>query len=123
MLQIPNGIKKAQFLGKRILITKPELKEIVTKKGIFLPGQGIDPNSNQKRYESFVTGEVLSVGDTVSEVSVGDTILYHLADVQGMAIETDEGDFVILTPGAVIAVVDSKHPKQGTLDFSKSVND
>jgi co-chaperonin GroES (HSP10) len=122
MLQVPNGIVNAQFKGKRILITQPELKEVKTNKGIILPGQSINPNSNQKTYESFVTSEVIAIGDTVNEVAVGDTILYHLADVQGMGVETTEGDYIVLTPGAVIAVVDSKHPKQASIDFSKSVN-
>lgn len=121
MLQVPNGIKNAKFKGKRILVTKPELKEIKVK-GVIRPGQLIDPNSGQTRYESFVLGEVVTIGDTVDEVAVGDTVLYHLADVQGMAVESEDGEYVILTPGAVIAVVDSKNPAQVAINFSKSDN-
>lgn len=84
-----------KVLFDTILIKTPLKEETMSTGGIVLPTK----STNNK----FTTAEVAYVGDEVTKVSVGDTILY--SDYSGQPLEIDGVKYERLQEKNVIAVL------------------
>ena len=81
-----------QALGDRVLVKRKEEK--TTKTGIIIPD-----NVKEKPLE----GEVMSVGEGVEAISVGDTILF--GKYSGSDIVIDGEDFIIMLKEDVVGIM------------------
>ncbi len=82
-------------LGKRVLIKQVEQEE-VTKSGIVLPGT--------VSKEKPITGEILGVGKDVTEVKVGDKVIYE--KYVGTEVKDGEETYLILDIENVLAITE-----------------
>ena len=82
-------------LGKRILIQEVKQEE-VTKSGIVLPGTA----SKEKP----IIGEVLAVGDDVSEVKVGEKVIYE--KYTGTEVKDEDVEYLLIDMKNVLAIVE-----------------
>ena len=82
-------------LGKRVLIQEVKQEE-VTKSGIVLPGTA----SKEKP----ITGEVLAIGNEVSEVKVGEKVIYE--KYTGTEVKDGDDSFLILDIDNVLAITE-----------------
>lgn len=86
---------KIRPLGKRVLI-KEVIQEEITKSGIVLPGT--------VEKEKQITGEVLEIGSEITEVSVGDTVIYE--KYAGTEVKDGELSLLIVDIENILAVVE-----------------
>ena len=82
-------------LGKRVLIQEVKQEE-VTKSGIVLPGTA----SKEKP----ITGEVLAVGNEVSEVKVGEKVIYE--EYTGTEVKDGDVEYLLIDMKNILAVVE-----------------
>lgn len=82
-------------LGKRVLIQEVKQEE-VTKSGIVLPGTA----SKEKP----ITGEVLAVGNEVSEVKVGEKVIYE--KYTGTEVKDGDVEYLLIDMKNILAVVE-----------------
>lgn len=82
-------------LGKRVLIREVQQEE-VTKSGIVLPGTAAK--------EKPITGEVLSVGSEVTELKIGDNVIYE--KYTGTEIKDNENTLLLLEIKNILAIVE-----------------
>lgn len=82
-------------LGERILIQEVKQEE-VTKSGIVLPGTA----SKEKP----IIGEVLAVGDDVSEVKVGEKVIYE--KYTGTEVKDGDVEYLLIDMKNVLAIVE-----------------
>lgn len=82
-------------LGKRVLIQEVKQEE-VTKSGIVLPGTA----SKEKP----ITGEVLAVGNEVSEVKVGEKVIYE--KYTGTEVKDGDIEYLLIDMKNILAVVE-----------------
>ncbi len=82
-------------LGERILIQEVKQEE-VTKSGIVLPGTA----SKEKP----IIGEVLAVGDEVSEVKVGEKVIYE--KYTGTEVKDGDVEYLLIDMKNVLAIVE-----------------
>lgn len=82
-------------LGKRVLIKEVKQEE-VTKSGIVLPGTA----SKEKP----IIGEVLAVGDEVSEVKVGEKVIYE--KYTGTEVKDGDVEYLLIDMKNVLAIVE-----------------
>lgn len=82
-----------KVLGNNILIEAPEKVEKKSVSGIIVSSGGPDT----------IKAEVLSVGDTVTSVSVGDTIL--IRSRAGMSFSHEEKNYKVLDITDILAVL------------------
>ena len=82
-------------LGERILIQEVKQEE-VTKSGIVLPGTA----SKEKP----ITGEVLAVGNEVSEVKVGEKVIYE--KYTGTEVKDGDVEYLLIDMKNILAVVE-----------------
>ena len=82
-------------LGKRVLIQEVKQEE-VTKSGIVLPGMA----SKEKP----IIGEVLAVGDEVSEVKVGEKVIYE--KYTGTEVKDGDIEYLLIDMKNILAVVE-----------------
>ena len=82
-------------LGKRILIQEVKQEE-VTKSGIVLPGTA----SKEKP----ITGEILAIGNEVSEVKVGEKVIYE--KYTGTEVKDGDIEYLLIDMKNILAVVE-----------------
>lgn len=82
-------------LGKRVLIQEVKQEE-VTKSGIVLPGTA----SKEKP----ITGEVLAIGNEVSEVKVGEKVIYE--KYTGTEVKDGDIEYLLIDMKNILAVVE-----------------
>ncbi len=82
-------------LGKRVLIQEVKQEE-VTKSGIVLPGTA----SKEKP----ITGEVLAIGNEVSEVKVGEKVIYE--KYTGTEVKDGDVEYLLIDMKNILAVVE-----------------
>lgn len=82
-------------LGKRVLIKEVKQEE-VTKSGIVLPGTA----SKEKP----ITGEVLAIGNEVSEVKVGEKVIYE--KYTGTEVKDGDIEYLLIDMKNILAVVE-----------------
>lgn len=82
-------------LGKRVLIQEVKQEE-VTKSGIVLPGT--------VSKEKPITGEILAVGDEVSEVKVGEKVIYE--KYTGTEVKDGDVEYLLIDMKNVLAIVE-----------------
>lgn len=82
-------------LGERILIQEVKQEE-VTKSGIVLPGTA----SKEKP----IIGEVLAVGNEVSEVKVGEKVIYE--KYTGTEVKDGDVEYLLIDMKNVLAIVE-----------------
>lgn len=82
-------------LGKRILIKKGQHEE-VTKSGIVLPGTVTKDES--------IIGEVLAIGSDITEVKVGEKIIYE--KYSGTEVKDGDESYLLLEIENVLAIVE-----------------
>lgn len=82
-------------LGKRVLIQEVKQEEI-TKSGIVLPGTA----SKEKP----ITGEVLAIGNEVSEVKVGEKVIYE--KYTGTEVKDGDVEYLLIDMKNILAVVE-----------------
>lgn len=82
-------------LGERILIQEVKQEE-VTKSGIVLPGTA----SKEKP----IIGEVLAVGNDVSEVKVGEKVIYE--KYTGTEVKDGDVEYLLIDMKNVLAIVE-----------------
>ena len=82
-------------LGERILIQEGKQEE-VTKSWIVLPGTA----SKEKP----IIGEVLAVGDDVSEVKVGEKVIYE--KYTGTEVKDGDVEYLLIDMKNVLAIVE-----------------
>ncbi len=82
-------------LGERILIQEVKQEE-VTKSGIVLPGTA----SKEKP----IIGEVLAVGDDVSEVKLGEKVIYE--KYTGTEVKDGDVEYLLIDMKNVLAIVE-----------------
>lgn len=80
-------------LGERIVVRRTDEK--TTKSGIILPD-----NSKEKPLE----GTVMSIGDEVENIKIGETVLY--GKYSGSDITIDGEDFILLMTEDVQGILD-----------------
>jgi chaperonin GroES len=81
-------------LGERVLIRR-SVAQSKTKSGLFIPD-----NAKEKPLE----GEVLSVGDKVTELKAGDVVLF--GKYTGNEVEIDSEEYVLVKAEDVIGVIE-----------------
>ena len=82
-------------LGERILIQEVKQEE-VTKSGIVLPGTA----SKEKP----IIGEVLAVGNEVSEVKVGEKVIYE--KYTGTEVKDGDVEYLLIDMKNILAIVE-----------------
>ncbi len=82
-------------LGKRVLIQEVKQEE-VTKSGIVLPGTA----SKEKP----ITGEILAIGNEVSEVKVGEKVIYE--KYTGTEVKDGDVEYLLIDMKNILAVVE-----------------
>ena len=82
-------------LGKRVLIQEVKQEE-VTKSGIVLPGTA----SKEKP----ITGEILALGNEVSEVKVGEKVIYE--KYTGTEVKDGDIEYLLIDMKNILAVVE-----------------
>ncbi len=82
-------------LGKRVLIQEVKQEE-VTKSGIVLPGTA----SKEKP----ITGEILAIGNEVSEVKVGEKVIYE--KYTGTEVKDGDIEYLLIDMKNILAVVE-----------------
>ena len=82
-------------LGKRILIQEVKQEE-VTKSGIVLPGTA----SKEKP----ITGEILARGNEVSEVKVGEKVIYE--KYTGTEVKDGDVEYLLIDMKNILAIVE-----------------
>lgn len=82
-------------LGKRVLI-KEVIQEEVTKSGIVLPGT--------VEKEKQITGEVLAISSEITEINVGDTVIYE--KYAGTEVKDGDVSLLIVDIESILAVVE-----------------
>ena len=82
-------------LGERILIEEVKQEE-VTKSGIVLPGTA----SKEKP----IIGEVLAVGNEVSEVKVGEKVIYE--KYTGTEVKDGDVEYLLIDMKNILAIVE-----------------
>lgn len=82
-------------LGKRVLIQEVKQEE-VTKSGIVLPGTA----SKEKP----IIGQVLAVGNEVSEVKVGEKVIYE--KYTGTEVKDGDIEYLLIDMKNILAVVE-----------------
>lgn len=82
-------------LGKRVLIQEVKQEE-VTKSGIVLPGMA----SKEKP----ITGEILAIGNEVSEVKVGEKVIYE--KYTGTEVKDGDVEYLLIDMKNILAVVE-----------------
>lgn len=82
-------------LGKRILIQEVKQEE-VTKSGIVLPGTA----SKEKP----ITGEILAIGNEVSEVKVGEKVIYE--KYTGTEVKDGDVEYLLIDMKNILAIVE-----------------
>lgn len=82
-------------LGERILIQEVKQEE-VTKSGIVLPGTA----SKEKP----IIGEVLAVGNEVSQVKVGEKVIYE--KYTGTEVKDGDVEYLLIDMKNVLAIVE-----------------
>lgn len=76
-------------LGNRLVVTKEETINHVTKGGIYIPDETVDKAKEKSRF-----GTVLAVGELVKTVKIGDVVIF--GQFSGVAIKDFEEDVHIL---------------------------
>ena len=82
-------------LGKRVLIQEVKQEE-VTKSGIVLPGTA----SKEKP----ITGEILAIGNEVSEVRVGEKVIYE--KYTGTEVKDGDVEYLLIDMKNILAIVE-----------------
>ncbi len=82
-------------LGKRVLIQEVKQEE-VTKSGIVLPGTA----SKEKP----IIGEILAIGNEVSEVKVGEKVIYE--KYTGTEVKDGDIEYLLIDMKNILAVVE-----------------
>lgn len=82
-------------LGERVLIQEVKQEE-VTKSGIVLPGTA----SKEKP----ITGEILAIGNEVSEVKVGEKVIYE--KYTGTEVKDGDVEYLLIDMKNILAVVE-----------------
>lgn len=82
-------------LGKRVLIQEVKQEE-VTKSGIVLPGTA----SKEKP----ITGEILAIGNEVSEVKVGEKVIYE--KYTGTEVKDGDVEYLLIDMKNILAIVE-----------------
>ena len=82
-------------LGKRVLIQEVKQEE-VTKSGIVLPGTA----SKEKP----IIGEILAIGNEVSEVKVGEKVIYE--KYTGTEVKDGDVEYLLIDMKNILAIVE-----------------
>lgn len=82
-------------LGKRVLIQEVKQEE-VTKSGIVLPGTA----SKEKP----IIGEILAIGNEVSEVKVGEKVIYE--KYTGTEVKDGDIEYLLIDMKNILAIVE-----------------
>ena len=82
-------------LGKRVLIQEVKQEE-VTKSGIVLPGTA----SKEKP----ITGEILAIGNEVSEVKVVEKVIYE--KYTGTEVKDGDVEYLLIDMKNILAIVE-----------------
>ena len=102
---------KVQAVADKVIIRQMNLKEIKTSGGIIVP------ETAKPMIQPQVYGEVLSVGEEIETIEVGDIIMFH--GNGGQAIVLDEFICRALAYGEIYGIASKKADIEGEIPDSE----